>query len=103
MNNTKEYLVSLYSDIPTVIYKTKQLMNIINSDFELKISDNPNKKFSIKGKFTNYKWVDFGEMGYQDYTKHNDDKRRELFQKRNHKWSKNAYNTPGFLSYYILW
>ena len=35
------------------------------------------------------KMVYFGQLNppYEDYTKHHDEKRRELFRKRNHKWA----------------
>ena len=49
------------------------------------------------------KMVHFGYFGMEDYTKHHDEKRRELFRKRNHKWSTAEKYSPAWLSYYLLW
>lgn len=49
----------------------------------------------------NEKWVHFG--GYEDYTKHQDEERRERFLKRNAKWKNSKPYTSSFMSYYILW
>ena len=45
----------------------------------------------------------FGQMGYEDYTKHHDEKRRDNFRKRNHRWENAPVYTPRFLSYHLLW
>ena len=47
--------------------------------------------------------VHFGQMSYEDYTKHKDDTRRKKFRDRNHKWANAEKYTPAFLSYYLLW
>lgn len=65
------------------------------------LSPNKNKKYAVIDP--NNKIVSFGEMGYEDYTYHKDEKRREQFLKRNKKWSKAEPYTPAFLSYYLLW
>ncbi len=57
----------------------------------------------IRGSFTNYMWVHFGSIDYQDYTKHNDLKRKNLFLNRNHKWKDKPKDSPAYLSYYLLW
>jgi len=55
----------------------------------------------IKGK-----WVDFGQMGYEDYTKHQDDKRRASYLARagnmKGKWRDDPYSANN-LSIHILW
>jgi hypothetical protein len=52
------------------------------------------------------KWVDFGQMGYEDFTKHQDESRRERYLKRalniKGKWKEDAYS-PNNLSIHILW
>jgi len=52
------------------------------------------------------KWVDFGQMGYEDFTKHQDPIRRERYLKRalniKGKWKEDAYS-PNNLSIHILW
>lgn len=54
----------------------------------------------------NQKWVHFGQLGYEDYTKHKDKSRRKnyLTRSRNIKgdWKKNKYS-PNNLSIHILW
>ena len=47
--------------------------------------------------------VHFGQMGFQDFTKHKDTKRRDLFKKRNAKWAKASKWSPAYLAYYLLW
>ena len=51
-------------------------------------------------------WVHFGEMGYEDYTKHKDEKRRKRYLKRSAgikgKWKENPYS-PNNLSRSLLW
>ena len=49
------------------------------------------------------KWVHFGQKGYQDHTKHQDNKRRQLFKLRNQKWAEQDLYSPGFMSYYLTW
>lgn len=49
------------------------------------------------------KWVHFGEMGYEDYTKHQDEERRNRFRRRNAKWGDTEPYSPASLSYYLLW
>jgi hypothetical protein len=51
----------------------------------------------------NKKLVHFGQMGYEDYTKHKDNKRRDNFKKRNIKWSYAQKYTPAWLSFWLLW
>jgi hypothetical protein len=50
--------------------------------------------------------VNFGQMGYEDYTKHADDDRRRRYLKRSANikgdWKKNIYS-PNYLSRTILW
>lgn len=45
----------------------------------------------------------FGEMGYEDYTFHQDEMRREKFRNRNARFIKSGTLTPGVLAYYLLW
>ena len=65
-------------------------------------SPRKNKKYRIVNPETT-KYIDFGQMGYQDYTKHQDDNRRRLFRIRNHKWRDAPKYSPSHLSYWILW
>ena len=75
----------------------------LGQNAELYRSDKKNKKYKI---FDGKKWVHFGQMGYQDFTKHEDENRRNNYLKRtaNMKgnWKKNPYS-PNNLSRNILW
>lgn len=68
-------------------------------------SKNANKKYRVYDKKNN-RWVNFGQIGYQDYTKHNDKTRRKSYLKRSSKirgdWKKNKYSANN-LSRNILW
>jgi hypothetical protein len=61
------------------------------------------KKYMIQH---NGKWIHFGDIRYEDFTKHNDVKRRERYLKRvsNIKgdWKDNKYS-PNILSMRLLW
>ncbi len=63
-------------------------------------STRKNKKYMV---FANNRHVHFGAMGYQDFTKHNDEARRHRFQARNIHWADAAPLSASWLSYYLLW
>lgn len=65
------------------------------------ISTRKDKKFMVKNP--EGKWIHFGQFGYEDYTKHKDENRRDNFRRRNAKWSKAEKYSPSWLSYWILW
>ena len=68
------------------------------------VSDKPNKKYFIITN-TNKK-IYFGAAGYEDFTTHKDEERREAYRKRHEKnenWTASGINTPGFWSYWYLW
>lgn len=52
------------------------------------------------------KWINFGQMGYQDFTKHRDKKRRKNYLTRSKfikgNWKKNKYSANN-LSRKVLW
>jgi len=66
---------------------------------------NREKKYSILDKKNNH-WVNFGQMGYEDYTKHNDKKRRKNYLTRSKSikgnWSRNRYSANN-LARNVLW
>jgi len=68
-------------------------------------STKPKKKYMIFDPVNN-KWVFFGEMGYEDFTKHQDPKRRENYLTRTKSmkgnWKDNRYSANN-LSRNILW
>lgn len=54
----------------------------------------------------NNKWIHFGQMGYEDYTKHRDENRRMNYLNRASKikghWKTNKYS-PNNLAIHLLW
>lgn len=68
----------------------------------VKPSTRKDKKAMLLNPLTN-KWIHFGQKGYDDYTKHQDEKRLLSFRKRNQKWKDADKYSPASLSYYILW
>ncbi len=68
-------------------------------------SKNKHKKYRVFDKI-HKKWVNFGQLGYEDYTKHRDKKRRKNYLTRARgikgKWKSNKYS-PNNLSIHILW
>ena len=83
----------------------KMAYKYLGKDAELYVSENEDKKYDIFDPINN-KWVSFGQMGYEDYTKHRNRKRRELYLQRatnmNGDWRDNPYS-PNNLSIHILW
>ena len=61
------------------------------------------KKYRI---WNGEKWINFGQLGYQDYTRHKDNTRRRSYLARSRKirgdWKRNKYS-PNNLSIHILW
>jgi len=52
------------------------------------------------------KWIHFGAMGYEDYTKHKDQTRRENYLNRSTNikgsWKQNKFS-PNNLAIHLLW
>jgi hypothetical protein len=65
-----------------------------------------NKKYCILSPSPDRKRINFGQMGYEDFTKHNDELRRYNYLNRTSKikgnWKQNMYS-PNNLSREILW
>lgn len=86
----------------------KKTHEYLGNDVELLISPRKDKKYRVYDPI-NRKWVDFGQMGYEDATLHQvhqDEKRRQRYLKRATKikgdWKSNPYS-PNNLSINILW
>ena len=88
-----------YSDFKTVNDNAKRLYNK-----EVFLSTRKNKKYMIMNDDNH--WVHFGQLGYEDFSKHLDEQRRELYVKRASKikgqWKTNIYS-PNMLSIVLLW
>ena len=71
---------------------------------EVSRSDRPGKKW--RAQLESGKTVHFGATGYQDFTQHGDEKRRESYLARhrpNQDWSKGGVGTAGFWARHLLW
>ena len=72
---------------------------------ELFISNRKNKKYMILNPITN-KFIHFGSLAYEDFTKHNDLQRQKnyIIRASNIKgdWRTDKYS-PNNLSLYLLW
>jgi hypothetical protein len=74
-------------------------------DVLINISSRKDKKYQIYNPIKN-KWIHFGQMGYEDFTYHNDNSRRENYLKRamniRGDWRNDPYS-PNNLSIALLW
>jgi hypothetical protein len=86
-----------FSNFNIVKNKGKKLLGI-----NIEKSSRKDKKYMIRNPDNN-KLVHFGQMGYEDFTKHKDKKRRIAFQTRNKRFATAYKYTPAYLSYYLLW
>ena len=72
-------------------------------DVAIQKSHNPKKKYDavINGN----KIISFGATGYEDYTTHKDEKRKDNYIKRhsNEDWSRANLESAAWMSRYILW
>ncbi len=97
---TKELL--LYSN-PTIAQKRANAY--LGRTAKLYPASNKHKKYRVWDP-NNEKWVNFGQLGYQDYTRHKNKKRRASYLARSRKirgdWLRNKYS-PNNLSIHILW
>jgi len=99
--NEKENSINQYSD-----YKQAQIMTnrYFKKPTKLYLSDKPKKKYYVLDP--DNKKVYFGAMGYEDFTKHKDEKRRQLYLSRakhiKGDWKQDKYS-PNNLAINILW
>ena len=84
-----------YSDPEYVMQKAKMIeLNPVHE------SSRKDKKYMV---FDGRTMVHFGQMGYEDATKHNDLNRINRFKKRNWKWQNSPKYSPAWLSWFLLW
>ena len=95
MENKKQELKK-YSDFEKVKEKAKKLgLNPVG------ISSKKDKKYMIYDKNGDVKH--FGQMLYQDFTKTNDESKRQAFRNRNWRWEHADKYSPAYLAYHLLW
>ena len=84
-----------YSDPEYVMNKAKMMgLNPVHE------SSRKDKKYMV---FDGRTMVHFGQMGYEDASKHNDIDRINRFKKRNWKWQNSPKYSPAWLSWFLLW
>ncbi len=104
INNVQDKLKVLqnYSDLKKV---QKNANKYFKDDVTVYVSTNKNKKYMVKNP-TNNKYVHFGELGFEDFTKHKDKKRQNDYLSRATKikgnWKSNRFS-PNNLSINLLW
>lgn len=83
----------------------KKAYKYLGKTAKLYPANNPIKKYKIYDP-KNCKWINFGQIGYEDYTKHNNKVRRQNYLTRTKgmrgNWRKNLYSANN-LSRNILW
>lgn len=84
-----------YSDPREVLKKGKKL------GYKISVSTRKDKKYQVKTP--DGKMVHFGASNYQDFSHHQDEKRRQSFLKRNWRWATQDPYSPAYLSYWLLW
>jgi hypothetical protein len=91
-----------YSNPDIVYQKAQQYLGI---NVIIRFSDKPPKKYMVFNPHIN-KWVHFGLMPYEDFTKHQDQNRRQNYLRRTENmkgdWRNNKYSANN-LSRNILW
>ena len=95
MQDNKLKILKQYSDINEVNRRAHELrLNPVYPSSQKKF------KYMI---FDGHKMIHFGLIGYQDYTKHHDERRRELFKKRNWRWEYSPRYSRSWLSWNLTW
>jgi len=94
--------LSKYSN-KTIAYRNAR--KYLGADVKIKPSTRKEKKYMVFDP-EKRKWIHFGQMGYEDYTKHHDEDRREnyLARARNMEgdWKSDKYSANN-LAINILW
>jgi len=84
-----------FSD-PEYVMQKAQMMGL-NPVHE---SSRKDKKYMV---FDGRKMIHFGQMGYEDATKHHNLDRVNRFKKRNWRWQFEPKYSPAWLSWFLLW
>jgi hypothetical protein len=93
--------IRLYSN-PTEVYRRAK--KYLGKTVKIGLSTKKEKKYMVTTP--NGKLVHFGQMGYEDYTKHKNKTRRKNYLNRSSKikgnWKKDKYS-PNNLARILLW
>ena len=90
-----------YTD-PSKVYKNFVKYGFKKEGSQLKPSTRQSRKWMVLDPSTG-KWVHFGAIGYEDYTKHNDKIRRKKYRSRMGRFESAYKYSPGYLSLVLLW
>jgi hypothetical protein len=96
---SKEELIYKYSNPQSV---RRLVDKYYGEDVELYLSTRESKKYMIKNPETE-KMIHFGQIGAEDFTKHKNINRRNMFRIRNAKWRLANKWSPAYMSYHLLW
>jgi N-acetylneuraminic acid mutarotase len=100
--DNKEKLVRIYSNPEQVC---KNAFKYFKKQVPIYFSTRNNKKYMIYDP-NNNTWVHFGQLPYFDFTRHQDEERRQRYLKRasniKGEWRNNKYS-PNNLSINLLW
>ena len=101
MVNVSKKLIRRYSN-PTQVYRLAK--KYLGKTAKIGLSTKKEKKYMVTTP--DGKIVHFGQMGYEDYTKHKNKTRRKNYLTRSGRikgdWKKNKYS-PNNLSRKLLW
>jgi len=93
--------IRLYSN-PSEVYR--RASKYLGQTAKIRLSTKKDKKYMVTTP--DGKIVHFGQMGYEDFTKHKDKTRRKNYLTRSRKikgnWKKNKYS-PNNLAIKLLW
>jgi len=93
--------IRLYSN-PSEVYR--RASKYLGKTAKIRLSTKKDKKYMVTTP--DGKIVHFGQMGYEDFTKHKDKTRRKNYLTRSRKikgnWKKNKYS-PNNLAINLLW
>jgi hypothetical protein len=82
----------------------KNANKYLGKEIPIYISSKKDKKYMVQNP--DGKWIHFGQLGYQDYTRHGDETRKNAYNHRaSHikgKWKDDKYS-PNNLSIHLLW
>ena len=88
---------------PEIVLKNAR--KYLGRNVEIGLSTRKDKKYAVYNPHTN-KWIHFGNINYEDFTKHQDEERRNNYLKRSSgikgDWKDDKYS-PNNLSRNILW
>ena len=85
-------------------YSNPKIVQKKAKEYNLSVVYSPrkNKKYRIVNPITN-KFVDFGQMGFQDYTLYKNKDKLIKFKSRNRRFYDAPIYSPAWASAYLLW